>query len=534
MASNVVAAILNLKDNMSKKLATCTLRWKDLSAEQARAVKVAQTTVGKWGRSLDKAIDKTIKWGAALAATTAIAGAKIGFSMAFDMETYRSQLETATKDTKRAGEVMNYAISLANKTPFEGGEMASAAAALEMAKLNTEDYLTTLGDTAAGTNRKLSEVQTQFIKAFSTGQYGEFFDSINVSRQTFKEFVRENGLATNSIANTQIALKRFLDEKFGGGMEKLARTTKGAWSTITGSVKLSLARIIGMGSDGTVRIGSLLDRVNNKATGIADKLVEWSEDGTIDGIVEKLDVILTKIWDIGSAVFGFFEKNEWARNLAGALVVALLIWKAFSKILSSVTKVIKNIGILKTALGAVGRTAAGKAARKAAGEAAATSTAGKALIQAAGNGAAKTAMRRGSEEALGKAMVSGTSKIGMMGVFGAGAIVSAAAVTHEYLKRQKQIAINKAAGRGDYYTADKLAGVKTVDLNTGKVRDVAEDDYTSKDMFDENGKFNADYFAQRGSVANNITVNVSGAGKSDEELADTVAKKIVEEMDNAW
>ena len=532
MASNVIAAVLNLKDNMSKKLAACTLHWKDLSAEQARAVKVAQTTVGKWGRSLDKAIDKTIKWGAALAATTAIAGAKIGFSMAFDMETYRSQLETATKDTKRAGEVMNYAISLANKTPFEGGEMASAAAALEMAKLNTEDYLTTLGDTAAGTNRKLSEVQTQFIKAFSTGQYGEFFDSINVSRQTFKEFVRENGLATNSIANTQVALKRFLDDKFGGGMEKLARTTKGAWSTITGSVKLSLARIIGMGSDGTVRIGSLLDRVNNKAVGIADKLVEWSEDGTIDGIVEKLDVLLTKIWDIGAAVFGFFEKNEWARNLAGALVVALLIWKAFSKILSSVTKVIKNIGILKTALGAVGKKAAGGAAAEAAG---------KAVTKAAGKSVAKSVAKSGSEAALGKAMATGASSLGMLGVFAGGTIAAAGAGYLAYRQRKKQLDTWKAFQSGDYYTADKIAGVKVVDLNTGKVRDVTEDDYTSKDVFDENGKFNADYFTQHGSVASNsgptthnITVNVSGAGKTDEELADTVAKKIVEEMDNTW
>lgn len=527
MASNVIAAVLNLKDNMSRKIAICAQNWRNLSEEQARAVKVAQTTVGKWGRSLDKAIDKTIKWGAALAATTAIAGAKIGFSMAFDMETYRSQLETATKDTKRAGEVMNYAISLANKTPFEGGEMASAAAALEMAKLNTEDYLTTLGDTAAGTNRKLSEVQTQFIKAFSTGQYGEFFDSINVSRQTFKEFVRENGLATNSIANTQVALKRFLDEKFGGGMEKLARTTKGAWSTITGSVKLSLARIIGMGSDGTVRIGSLLDRVNNKAIGIADKLVEWSEDGTIDGIVEKLDVILTKIWDIGAAVFGFFEKNEWARNLAGALAVTLLIWKAFSKILSSVTKVIKNIGILKTALGAVGKKAAGGAAAKAAGGAAAKAAGSAAATKAAGGAAA--------------AGTTAGSVIGTMGVFAGGTIAAAAGGYLAYRQRKKQLDAWKAFQSGDYYTADKIAGVKVVDLNTGKVRDVTEDDYTDKSMFDENGKFNADYFTQHGSVAsnsgpttNNITVNVSGAGKTDEELADTVAKKIVEEMDNAW
>ena len=62
MASKVIAAVLNLKDNMSKKIAICAQNWKNLTKEQQRSVQVARTTVGKWGKGIDKLINKTIKW----------------------------------------------------------------------------------------------------------------------------------------------------------------------------------------------------------------------------------------------------------------------------------------------------------------------------------------------------------------------------------------------------------------------------------------------------------------------------------------
>ena len=76
--------------------------------------------------------------------------------------------------------------------------------------------------------------------------------------------------------------------------------------------------------------------------------------------------------------------------------------------------------------------------------------------------------------------------------------------------------------------------MKVVDINTGIVRDVIEDDYHT-----DNGKFDINNFTQRGMVANdkptnNITVNISGVQQSDDELAEKVARRIVEEIDNSW
>ena len=83
----------------------------------------------------DKFMSSTLKWGAGLAAV----GLGIGFKEAFDLESYRSQLETATKDTQRAAEVMTYAVKMAGATPYESGELVAASTALEMANLKAED-----------------------------------------------------------------------------------------------------------------------------------------------------------------------------------------------------------------------------------------------------------------------------------------------------------------------------------------------------------------------------------------------------------
>ena len=531
MSSSVISAILNLKDGMSPKLIQCGKNWDNLSKAEKRAAQASFSTVSRWVNSVDKAINRTIKLGAAFTATATVAGLKTGFSMGFDLETYRSQLETATRDTERAGKVMSYAISLANKTPFEGGEMASAASALEMAQLRTESYLTTLGDTAAGTNKKLSEVQTQFIKAFSTGQYGEFLDSINVSRQTFKDFVRDNKLSTASIKDTQNALKSFLDAKFGGGMEKLARTTRGAWSTITGSVKLSLARIVGMGTDGTVRIGSLLDKVNGKAQSLASRLVEWSEDGTIDKISEKVGGTFEKVWNIGEGTVDFFSENKWAGWSLVAVSGLVLVGRGILKIISLIANTIKNVGILKTALSGIAKSFGFAKAAGAAATAAGGSGAIAGLLPAAG-GTTGAAVTAATTAGIGSAI--GAAATTLLPVAAAAAGVAAYtkyAIDNDLVEgkqnqnmlRRRQGALaprNQGYANGTQYHPGGLAlvgerGPEIVDLPRGsKVRT-----------------------AERSRLAQNsysITININAAQKSDSELADLVAKRIVEELDNTW
>ena len=79
-----------------------------------------------------------------------------------------------------------------------------------------------------------------------------------------------------------------MNDKFAGGVKKQAQTLKGAWSTVTGVTKSALANVMGMTSDGTIRAGSALDIFKQKIGGVAKKLTQWQNDGTLDNLATKI------------------------------------------------------------------------------------------------------------------------------------------------------------------------------------------------------------------------------------------------------
>ena len=110
-----------------------------------------------------------LKTSGAFAALAGGFALKTGLSEAMDLEGFRMQLETATKDTKKAADIMKYSIDLANKTPFEGGELVEGASKLEAMGLSAKKWLPMLGDMAAATNKPFD----QAIEAFIGSQTGE-------------------------------------------------------------------------------------------------------------------------------------------------------------------------------------------------------------------------------------------------------------------------------------------------------------------------------------------------------------------------
>jgi len=106
------------------------------------------------------------------------------------------------------------------------------------------------------------------------------------------------------------AMMKLMNDKFKGGAEKLAGTTKGMWSTITGVAKTSLAKIMGMQEDGTIKTGSLLDTVKKKVKQVADKFQEWQKDGTIEKIANKATEVFNTVFDVIAKVFNFLKDNK--------------------------------------------------------------------------------------------------------------------------------------------------------------------------------------------------------------------------------
>lgn len=524
MSSSVISAILNLKDGMSPKLAQVGRNFDALSAKEKRAAKATMSDINRLQKRAEGFATSALKLGAGLA----VAAGGVGFNEAFNLEGYRSQLETATKDTKRAGEVMRYAINLANVTPFEGGEMAKAASVLEMASLKAETYLKTLGDVAAGTNRNIGDLQTQFAKAFSTGQYGEFFDSINVSRQSFKDFVKENKLAANSIAETQVALKKFLDEKFGGGMEKLATTTKGAWSTITGIAKSSLAQLVGMGTDGTVRVGSALDILRSKSQAFSEELVKMQEDGRIDKYAREIGSALTFVFEKGEKVFNILYKyrevvitmTEMAVGI-GLVTKAMSTFKAITEITRAATMLLNGTLMLSPwaiiAMAMIPVIGVGMSYASTMQDAAnANDILGTSVDSVNGKLAVlQSYFKGGIFSGIGNLLGKGLSMLWNGGVDVANLLISP--------YTDKRIAYDNFTpvyANGTQYHPGGLAlvgerGPEIVNLPRGSKVHTAERSKLGQNSY-------------------SITVNINAAQKSDSELADLVAKRIVEELENTW
>lgn len=574
MASSVISAILNLSDKMSPKLVQCGRSWDNLSKAEQRSVRASIAEINRLQTRIDKLASTTLKLGVGAAA----AAVGLGFSEAFDLEGYRSQLETATKDTQRAAEVMRYSINLANVTPYEGGDMVSAASVLEMASLKAETYLTTLGDTAAGVNRNISDVQTQFAKAFSTGKYGEFFDSINVSRKSFEDFVKANKLSTASLEDTQYALKAFLDEKFGGGMAKLAATTKGAWSTITGVVKSGLAQLVGMGTDGTVRVGSALDILRNKAQDFSSELVEMQENGQLEAKARELGSALGSVMDIGSNVLTTLYDYRGAvvvfASAAGAIWLAqkaMAAYKTVTELVRVATMLLNGTMMLSPwALVVMGLGAAVGIGANWLSTLGSITDANTELtdsnneltnsINGVTNAKEKlnsidTGIKDGNKSkgfltdkqyAKASAMREKADKDNglLPTIFGntiatgyeIGSIIGNGLMkAGEAVGRAEQWLWNDMVAASRLFGIDKLLGYANgTQYHTGGLALVGERGPELVNLPRGSSVTPAEHTKLGGGNTFNISVTVSGAQRSDEEIAEAVAKRIVEEVDSVW
>ena len=285
--------------------------FKNLDASAKKAI----YSIKKFGttciKTIDNAINRAVKFSATLATAAggmavAVAGKgiKTGLSEAMDLEGYKLQLETATKDTKKASDIMQYAIDLANKTPFEGGQLVEGAAKFEAMGMSAKKWLTLTGDMAAATNKDFDQATEALIDA-QTGEL-ERLKEFGIKKQQIvdkaNELFRDHEVvnAKGQIVDQEKfneALIALMEERYTGGMEKQAKSMKGIMSTISGVMKSGLASIVGMNSDGTVKAGSLFDTIKQKAEIVAAKFQQWQNDGTFDKIGTKLNqglVILTE------------------------------------------------------------------------------------------------------------------------------------------------------------------------------------------------------------------------------------------------
>lgn len=337
MANKVINTILNLRDNMSGGLIKAARNTKGVSKEMMSATRSVVAFKNKAVSSITSATKSFVKLGTATAGVVATLAAKTGLSEAMDLEGYRLQLETATKDTQKASEIMQYAINLANKTPFEGGELVEGASKFEAMGMAAQKWLPLAGDMAAATNKSFDQATEALIDA----QNGELerlkefgITKAKILEQGEKMFsgvqlVNNQGQITNQEKFNE-ALIALMQDRFAGGMEKQATTMKGLWSTVTGVTKAALATITGITTDGSIRSGSALDLLKGKVQLLAGKLEEWQQNGTLDRIAQQFDQGLAKAVETAGKAFTWVTENgdtvkRWIVGLGSALAAVKIL-----------------------------------------------------------------------------------------------------------------------------------------------------------------------------------------------------------------
>ena len=316
MGRKVIHTILNLRDNMSGGMVKAAKNVKGVNREMLAATRTVERFQRKTADACSRAVGSLGKLGLAAGGAAAALGIKTGLSEAMDREGHRPQLETPTKDTVKAAGIMKYAVDLANRTPFEGGELVEGAAKFEAMGMSAEQWLTRAGDMAAATNKSFDQATEALIDA-QTGEL-ERLKEFGITKamvvaqgeKLFRkvQIVNNKGQIVNQEKFNQ-ALISLMEDKFAGGMEKQAGTMKGLWSTVTGVTKSALAEMVGMSNDGSIRAGSAMERLKGSVAQLAGKLEQWQQDGTLSRLGEQLDQGLARGLDLASQGFQWLAEN---------------------------------------------------------------------------------------------------------------------------------------------------------------------------------------------------------------------------------
>lgn len=363
MANKNVNILLRLQDKFTKPLQGTT---KEIRAQKAQ-INAATKAINRYADKANTAFKRVTAVAAGVTAALGAAAIKTGFSEALDLEGYRMQLETATKDTKKASEIMQYAINLANKTPFEGGELVEGAAKFEAMGLSAKKWLPYAGDMAAATNKSFD----QSVEAIIDAQAGELerLKEFGITKSMILEkgekmfagvqIANNNGQIVNQEKFNE-AMLTLMEDKFSGGMEKQATTIRGMWSTVTGVTKNALANILGMQNDGTVKAGSFLDLIREKVGALSEWFQQAQSDGTIDAIGEKVAKaakIAGKGLDlVGKAIKWVYDNSNWLIPVLTGVVGGFADFNILSTIIPLVTTligVVKGVSVAGGILNAV-------------------------------------------------------------------------------------------------------------------------------------------------------------------------------------
>lgn len=276
-------------------------------------------------------------------------------------EQYRNSLETVTGSQKRANEMFANLQKFAKDTPFEFPELVQSAINLEAFGINTDKWLTTIGDTASAMGKSVDQV-TQAIMDASTGEYERLKElGIKASVDGDKVVLAYRGRQVEvDKTNREMVLstiQTLWNSGYAGAMKKQSRTFIGQWSTLKDNINQLMQRasmgVFKFAKNGLAGVNHFFSAFGNaqeRGLGTSDALWQALRStvlkvfgretfaevrGTLDSIranVERVGAVARKVgaalWGAFGGVFTFIGKH--AKTIATLAAGFLSVWAAVS------------------------------------------------------------------------------------------------------------------------------------------------------------------------------------------------------------
>lgn len=273
-----------------------------------RRIQFSQAQMEKMAYRSGTLIGGTLRSG--LMAGTALGGAGLTAAIykvvtaGLTFEKFRTQLEGLEGSAEAGERALSWVTDFAAKTPYELTEVMEAFIALRAYGIDpTNGTLRSLGDTAAGMGKSLMQA-VEMIADAQTGEFERIKEfgikaSVEGDKVTFR-WQRNGKEMSKTVKQTstdiQNALLDIMDQRFAGGMQRLALTTSGKWSNLMDGMTRTANRVWEGGFGSAVnkqitRINSALDAMEKDGS-----LKKWADE-TGEGIGNFIDAVGNYDWE---------------------------------------------------------------------------------------------------------------------------------------------------------------------------------------------------------------------------------------------
>ena len=373
MANRVINTILNLRDNMSGGLIRAARNTAGVTREMESATRSVVAFKNRAVSALGSATKSFVKWGAASA------GAVTAAFLAMDSATEEYRIAQGKLNTayEAAGYSAETAATAYNEFYQILGDTDTATEASQLLSklVQNEQDVTRWTRVAAGVSgtfgdslpiEGLIEATNETAKVGKvTGVLADALNWVGISEDKMNERLER----TSSEAERNRILLETLTgsyddaaDAFYRNNEQLVQSRKNqaALSAMTAKLgnasaiaKNSLMRLFGVQEDGSIRAGSALAWLNDRAESVLAKFQEWSQDGTMDALAQKLDQGLARAGEMaGNAFQWVLDHGDTIKRWVVGLGTALALVKV-AQFASGVMNAIKTVKLFATTVGTI-------------------------------------------------------------------------------------------------------------------------------------------------------------------------------------